>query len=271
MKCETLRGIVLRRLLWSSETFINEATLARRNKLVVTFLHRLLVILFAIGVTGCVQHLDPQPHGARNFVPWTDEQVPYRLAPGDTLALRYTLNPELNENELSIAPDGTITAPLLGTVMAAGQPLATLKSTMQKRYAAYLRDPAFDIIVRSYVAAQIYVGGEVKTQGIYPLKGEMDAMQAVVTAGGAIDSAKLSQAVLIRHRSDGRPMMRTIDLRHYMNTADISDHVMLQPGDLVFVPKTTIASFDVFIDQYLNKSVPFNKTLNYNMGSSVFY
>lgn len=237
----------------------------------MTFLRRLLVTLFAICVTGCIQHLDPQPHGARHFVPWTDESVPYRLAPGDTLAIQYTLNPELNENELSIAPDGTITAPLLGTVMAAGLPLATLKSDMQQRYAAYLRRPAFDIVVRSYAAAQIYVGGEVKTQGVYPLKGAMDAMQAVVTAGGPIDSAKLSQAVLIRHRADGRPMMRTINLRHYMNTADMSDHVMLQPGDLVFVPKTEIASFDIFIDQYLDKAIPFNKTLNYNMGSSVFY
>lgn len=235
------------------------------------FLRRSLITLFAVCVTGCVQHLDPKPHSARDFVPWTNEPVPYRLSPGDVLALQYTLNPELNENELSIAPDGTITAPLLGTVKAAGLPLATLKENMQQRYRAYLRQTAFDIIVRSYVAAQIYVGGEVKTQGVYPMKGPMDAMQAVVTAGGPIDSAKLSQAILIRHRGDGRPMMRTINLRHYMNTADTRDYVMLQPGDLVFVPKTEIASIDIFVDQYLNKTLPFSRTMNYNLGSSVFY
>lgn len=227
----------------------------------------LLVLCFA----GCVQQLDPKPHGAYNFAPWTNEPIPYRLAPGDVIALQFTLNPELNENELSIAPDGTITAPLLGTVSAAGLPLLQLKENMQRRYAAYLRQASFDIIVRSYGAAQIYVGGEVKTQGVYALKGPTDAMQAVVTAGGVVDTAKMSEAILIRRRGDGRPMMRTVDLRHYLNTADARDRIMLQPGDLVYVPKTSIASFDVFIDQYLNKSIPFNRTLNYNVGSAAFF
>ncbi|MBB2198177.1 MAG: polysaccharide biosynthesis/export family protein [Gluconacetobacter sp.] len=239
--------------------------------LAVTFLRRLPVVLLAVCFAGCVQHLDPKPHSARNFAPWTNDPVPYRLSPGDVVALQFTLNPELNENELSIAPDGTITAPLLGAVDAAGLSLVELKKNLQRRYRAYLRQASFDLLIHSYGAAQIYVGGEVKTQGIYPLKGATDAMQAVVTAGGAIDSAKLAQTIVIRRRGDGRPMMRTVDLRHYLNTADTRDRVMLQPGDLVYVPKTEIASFDIFIDQYLDKSVPFNKTFNYNMGSSVFY
>lgn len=237
----------------------------------MTFLRRLSVTLLALCIAGCVQHLDPKPHAARNFAPWTNEPVPYRLAPGDVLALQFTLNPELNENELSIAPDGTITAPLVGTVHAAGLPLAVLKKNLQRRYATYLQQASFDILVRTYGAAQIYVGGEVKTQGIYPLKGATDAMQAVVTAGGVVDTAKMSQAILIRRRSDGRPMMRTVDLRHYLNTADAGDRVMLEPGDLVYVPKTSVASFDAFIDQYLNKSIPFNRTLNYNAGSAAFF
>ena len=66
-------------------------------------------------------------------------------------------------------------------------------------------------------------------------------------------------------------MMRVVNLRTYLDTADSQDNVALRPGDIVYVPKTEIGSFDIFIDQYLNKAIPFNRTLNYNLGSGQFW
>ena len=230
-----------------------------------------LTVLCAFCLMGCVQHLNPRPHAARNFVPWTDDPVPYRLSPGDSIGLRFVLNPELNEESLPVATDGTLAAPLVGAVPAAGNTVDALHSLLQVRYAKYLRNPALDVMIHSYTAAQAYVGGEVKKQGIYPMQGPLSVMQAVVMAGGASDTAAMSETILIRRRADGRPMMRTIDLRRYLNTADSRDNVGLQPGDVVYVPKTEIGSFDLFIDQYLDKSIPFNRTLNYNAGSAMFF
>lgn len=204
-------------------------------------------------------------------MPWSDEVRPYTLASGDTVGLRFVLNPELNERDLPIAPDGSLSAPLIGSVQAAGATVDQLRLTLANLYTPYLHAPTPDILVHSYTAAQLYVGGEVKKQGIYAMQGPTTAMQAVLMAGGPSDTAAISSTVLIRRRADNRPMMRTINLRHYLNTADSQGDVRLQPGDILFVPKTEIGSFDLFIEQYLDKSIPFNRTLNYNVGSGVFW
>ncbi|GAB6969096.1 polysaccharide biosynthesis/export family protein [Komagataeibacter kakiaceti JCM 25156] len=230
-------------------------------------------LLFASVVLlgGCVQHLDPRPHGAKNFVPWSDDVVPYHLAPGDSIGLRFILNPELNETNIPIAPDGSLSAPLVGTVQAAGITVEDLRKILTERYTAYLREPSPDVLIHAYDAAQVFVGGEVKKQGIYPMVGPTNAMQAVITAGGAIDAAEMSETILIRRRADGRPMMRVVNLRRYLNTADSRDNVALRPGDVVYIPKTEAGSFDLFIEQYIDKAIPFNRTLNYNVGTGMFY
>lgn len=235
------------------------------------FFSRFLLLASVVLLAGCIQHLDPRPHGAKNFVPWSDDIVPYHLAPGDSVGLRFILNPELNENNLPIAPDGSMSAPLVGTLQAAGSTVEDLRRALSERYAVYLRSPSPDVLIHSYGAAQIYVGGEVKKQGIYPMMGPTNAMQAVITAGGSIDAAEMSETILIRRRADGRPMMRVVNLRRYLNTADSRDNVELRPGDVVYVPKTEAGSFDLFIEQYLDKSIPFNRELNYNVGSGMFY
>lgn len=249
-----------------------QSELCNRNCLeTMRFFPWFLVLASVIFVGGCVQHLKPRPQAARNFVPWSDDVIPYHLAAGDSIGLRFILNPELNETNLPIAPDGSVSAPLVGTVMAAGKTVEDLRKDLTERYTAYLREPSPDVLIHAYDAAQIYVGGEVKKQGIYPMMGPTNVMQAVITAGGAIDTTRLNGTILIRRRADGRPMMRVVNLRTYLDTADSQDNVALRPGDIVYVPKTEIGSFDIFIDQYLNKAIPFNRTLNYNLGSGQFW
>lgn len=226
------------------------------------------VVLSLFILCGCVEHLNPKPHSAHNFVPWTDDARAYTLSAGDTLGLRFILNPELNERDLPIAPDGTLSAPLIGNVKAAGETVDQLRHTLANHYTPYLHAPTPDVLIHTYAAAQVYVGGEVKKQGIYAMQGPTSAMQAVIMAGGPSDTAAMSSTILIRRRTDNRPMMRTVNLRRYLNTAESEGNVSLQPGDIVFVPKTEIGSFDLFVEQYIDKAIPFNRTLNYNMGTS---
>jgi protein involved in polysaccharide export with SLBB domain len=107
---------------------------------------------------------------------------------------------------------------------------------------------------------------------VLPLQGPTDVMQGVLMAGGFLNTARSSEVVIIRRRADNVPMLRTVDLSRYAGTVNAKDDLPLQASDVIFVPKARIAEFDLFVDQYLNQSLPFTKSLDYTLGNgaSVF-
>jgi hypothetical protein len=74
----------------------------------------------------------------------------------------------------------------------------------------------------------------------------------------------MNQIVLIRRSKDGQPMMRTVDLTSFIR-GSVND-VPLQPSDVVFVPKSTIAELNQFMDQFATRMIPFQRTFVYTLG-----
>ncbi len=192
---------------------------------------------------------------------------PHLLAAGDEIDLRFLLNPELNDAKLIVGPDGRITVPLLGPVRAGGLSVADFRGRLERAYATKLRVSELDVVVRTYGSSRIYVGGEVKTPGVLALPGPTDVLQGVLMAGGFLNTARSAEVVVIRRRADHTPMVRTVNVRRFTGSADPRDDVLLQASDVIFVPKSGIAEFDLFVDQYLNQALPFSKSFNYNGGS----
>ena len=223
-------------------------------------------LLCATLLAACTQHITIVPTRVDGFAPWSNDVPPHRLAAGDEFDLRFLLNPELNDAKLVIGPDGRVTVPLLGDVAAAGLTLPEFRSQLEAGYASKLRVADLDVVVRNYASSRIFVGGEVKTPGVLPLQGPTDALQGVLMAGGFLPTARSDEVVLIRRRADRTPMLRTLNLRRYAGSVTAADDLPLQPADVIFVPKASIAEFDLFVDQYLNQALPFQKTLNYNLG-----
>jgi protein involved in polysaccharide export with SLBB domain len=124
-----------------------------------------------------------------------------------------------------------------------------------------------DVVVRTYASSRIFVGGEVKTPGVLALQGPTGVLQGVVMAGGFLPTARSDEVVVIRRRADHVPMLRTVNLRRYAGSANPLDDFPLQSSDVIYVPKSSVAEFDLFVDQYLNQALPFQKSLNYNLGS----
>ena len=226
-----------------------------------------VVIVNSLLIAGCTQYTSVVPKHVDGFAAWSDEVAPHRIAAGDEIELRFLLNPELNDTKLVIGPDGRVTIPLLGSVGAAGLTVAQFRSELEKAYASKLRVSDLDVVIRTYGSSRIFVGGEVKTPGVLPLQGPTDVMQGVLMAGGFLNTARSGEVVVIRRRADNVPMLRTVDLGRYAGSVDPRDDIPLQSQDVVFVPKAKVAEFDLFIDQYLNQTLPFTKSLNYNLGN----
>lgn len=118
--------------------------------------------------------------------------------------------------------------------------------------------------VEEAAGSVILVGGMVRNPGQHPLPARRGVLEAVVRAGGFEPEARLSEVVLIRRGAQDRPMMRTVDLQGFIS-GRVADDVPVFPGDIVFVPRSRIAEVNLWIDQYINRLVPFSRSFSYSI------
>jgi protein involved in polysaccharide export with SLBB domain len=205
-----------------------------------------------------------QPFADLRYAAWRDDDPLYRLYPGDEMDVTVPSAPELNKTVI-VQPDGRITLPLIAPQMAAGRSVEQLEEQLSLAYSTQLLRPDVQVTLRAQ-PLKVFVGGEVGKPGVYDMPGDMDALRAIIEAGGFTTSAKRSHVFIIRRGSDGRPMMRTVDFNRPFHTAR-AELVPLKRFDIVYVPRTALASLaDVATD--LRNSVPIN--FAYAFGSTVF-
>jgi len=209
-------------------------------------------------------HRDDRPpmpqSGGIAFANWTDEEPYYLFYPGDKLEIDVAGAPELTR-QTSVGPDGRVTLPLIGGVMAAYRSVPQLQAEITARYRGVLRNPEVSVLPGDTAPMQVMVGGEVKTPGWIPMNGELDVLQAVMAAGGPLHSAKMHDVVIIRRRSDGVAMRQIIDLQDSLN-GRAARMVALRRFDIVYVPRTNVAEAGVFVEQWVNNLIP-SPVINY--------
>ena len=188
----------------------------------------------------------------------TEPQKPpeYRIQPGDQLDIRFFYNPRLNESVV-VRPDGKISLQLVDEVQAASLTPAQLDETLTQRYALELKKPAITIIVRSFTGQQVYVGGEVNRPGLISLAAGMTTLQAVISAGGLRETAEPQGAIVIRKGQDNKPIPIAINLTQAIYGKGGGAGLRLQPSDIVYVPKSTIAKVNKFVNQYIEQLLLF--------------
>jgi len=127
------------------------------------------------------------------------------------------------------------------------------------------------VIVKEFSGQKIYVGGEVNSPGIIPLSGKLTSLQAILQAGGFKNTAELKSVVILRNQGTEDPLFMTINLKEDLSTAAHQNDILLKPYDIVFVPKTTIAKMNQFVDQYIEKLIPISKSIGvfYNLNPQV--
>jgi len=234
--------------------------------------------VFGMGSAAALMCAGASPASARAALPPTVAPAPptavvppeYRLGPGDELSVAFPYNPELNHDG-PVGPDGRFTLPQVGNILVAHVTIAEATAAIsdQLRIAGIVADARPSVTIRTYGAA-VFVGGEVKTPGLVRLTAGMDPLQAVIVAGGMLDTAKSKKIVIIRRGPDGVPVQHYVDLRAYLRHGLTAGVDPLAAQDVVFVPKSSIAEADIWVDQYLNKLIPFNKSLDYSVGSGGF-
>lgn len=227
-------------------------------------LSRRAILASALALAGCgtSQAIRPREHEPHGFAPWSAEAPTYRLGVGDQLKIDYLLTPEMSQ-EAVVEPDGFISLRAAGRLAGQGRTASELEAAVTEASTARLRRPIVALSVTEARAARIVVGGAVGRPGVYPLSSRATVMEAVMLAGGFSPESRMDQVVVIRQRPDAPAMLRTVNLRRFAATGAPDDAIALASEDLIFVPRSRIAEVNLWVDQYVNRLLPFGRSVSY--------
>jgi polysaccharide biosynthesis/export protein len=162
----------------------------------------------------------------------------YRIQAGDTLDIKFFYNPELNERDLPVRPDGRISLQLINDISVLGLTPDGLRGLLKQKYeATELRDVEVAVIVRNFSYQRVFVDGEVGLPTSVLLMGGLTVMQAIACARGLSDTAWLREVVVVR-RGNLKPEIRTVNLEKVLDGTDPGQDISLKPLDIVYVPRS---------------------------------
>ena len=171
----------------------------------------------------------------------------YVIGPDDVLAVNVWNERDVS-GKFNIEADGSLTFPLIGRVDAAGLTVRALEDELRKRLSAgYITNPQISVTVETYGSQRIFLVGEVRQPGMYPMRGKMSLMEALARAGSTTPMAggeafvvrrtdrSVSGAVLPDQAGESSDVIR-VDLAE-LHRGRLDRNIALTDGDTVFVPR----------------------------------
>lgn len=167
----------------------------------------------------------------------------YRIGVDDRLQISVWRNPELSVT-VPVRPDGRISVPLLGDVMAGGRPPQEVAADIEARLAAFVRDPKVAVILvelRSHeFISRVRVTGAVRQPVSVPYRQGMTVLDAVLQAGGVNDFAAPNRSRLHRRDALGRVEAREIRLGDILVGGKLESNIDVKPGDVITIPERAL-------------------------------
>jgi len=158
----------------------------------------------------------------------------YRISPEDVLNISVWREPEL-QREVIVRPDGGISFPLLGNVMAADKTPSELEADITKGIAEYIPEAVVTVSVTQIKGLKVFVTGQVKKPGQFLIGRYVDVLQALTLAGGVTPFADKRNIRILRRSNDGEKVF-LFDYNAVQKGNALEQNILLKPGDTVVVP-----------------------------------
>jgi polysaccharide export outer membrane protein len=194
---------------------------------------------FAPSAASAADDLPPvNPSEKPNFI--------YRLTVTDRI--RITIFQEDDLTEIArVDARGNVNLKLVGDLHVAGLTISEAQKAIEDAYrdGRYLRNPQANVSVEDYAPREVSIQGQVKAPGRYllPVESTFSILDLVTKAGGLTDIAKATAVVITRIGPDGKKTTFTVDVDGLIRgkkSAKSADNLLLEPGDIVYVPESII-------------------------------
>ena len=195
-----------------------------------------LVAVFLVAVQawtgGCLQQ-EVQYRGMA--VPPTE----FLIGPEDVLIVTVWRNQELSK-EVIVRPDGKISLPLLGDIMAAGLTAQALSKQVADGLAEFMSSPTVSVQVKEINSYHIFAVGEVGRPGKIVLKSFTSVLQGISHAGGFTLFASRNNVHVLRNVRNGqgetKQVMIPVPYQDIVQGKNLDFNIILKAGDVIVVP-----------------------------------
>lgn len=192
----------------------------------------IVLLIISVGCTNSKTVLAPETGGATVM-------TEYKIGVGDDLVINVWRNPELSLS-VPVRPDGKISMPLIGDVVAANLTTDQLSNNITTGLTTYIRSPQVTVIVANPSSSdfqrRVRITGAVASPQSIPFREGMTVLDLVLMAGGPNEYASANKAKLYR-KVDGELKVYSIKLDDLINEGDVTTNYPLQPSDIVTVPE----------------------------------
>ncbi len=158
----------------------------------------------------------------------------YVIGADDVMSVVFWRDKELSA-DVTVRPDGKISLPLLNEIQAAGLTPAQLKDRIAEEARKYVEDPTVTVEVKTINSRKVYITGEIRKPGTYPITGTTTVLQLISIAGGLGDYAKGEKITIVRYES-GKMTSFRFNYKEVLNQQKLAQNIELKPGDTVLVP-----------------------------------
>ena len=162
----------------------------------------------------------------------------YKIGPGDILEISLWEGTVPRKEEIRVHANGKISFGFVEDLDVKGLTASELDRKLTQYLKEYVKNPRLDVIVKKYNSKFIQVVGAVESHGEgtgpgkFPLRGRSTVLEMIAQAGGPSKNADLNN-VRVR-RKEGQ--MLALDLFKTINEGDLSQDLVVDDGDLVFIP-----------------------------------
>jgi polysaccharide export outer membrane protein len=200
-------------------------------------LYRFLALSLLLMLTGCATA--PGSPDAPKFNADAQAVSTYHIGVDDQLQITVWHNPDLSVS-VPVRPDGKITVPLIGDVVAGGKTPEEVAAEVKDKLQAYVRDPQVAVILtelRSHeYLSRVRVTGAVRTPVSLPYRQGMTVLDAVLAAGGTTEFAAPDHTELYRKDGD-TARSYAVRLGNILQQGELTTNYPVQPGDVITVPQ----------------------------------
>lgn len=164
-----------------------------------------------------------------------EETDVYTVGVDDVLDISI-LQPEQYSTTVTVAPDGMISFPYVGTLKVKGMTLEEIRTNIQDSLAeGYMKYPVITVFLRESLSRKFFVYGEVVRPGTFRMNDNTTVLKAISIAGGFTKFGSSSRVKVLREKKTetGYETIK-VNIKNVMD-GESNEDILLEVGDIVVV------------------------------------
>ena len=155
---------------------------------------------------------------------------PYVIGVSDVVRVTVWKDPNLS-TDAAVRPDGTITVPLVGELVAAGETVVELQRKIAQQLSAFAKDAVVTVAVVEVNSYRFTVAGNVEHPGMFTSRYYVTVSEAIALAAGPNRYASTGSVVIVR-----ATRRIPIDYGAILSGKSPEQDIVVLAGDAVRVP-----------------------------------